>query len=225
MKAVRWFIIVVFILALSGCTTAKLSKNKIKEIKYSHAEGLLLISIGSKHAGYDPYAETLPFIDYEVYSAKPGDKGNRKKFLTSEAQEISNFDGHLGKGKHGVIHLFSLPAGRYLLRGKLNGPTSMVIQTEGKPIYVPGTSVTPIDVQFLVRVKAGHLNYAGELLVISNDLNSTNSIQVSNQYQRDIEFATHTQQLRDLRQVVNFAKRIPPKNPYLNNKVTMQASP
>lgn len=188
---------------LCGCTTVDLTNDRMKMLRSSADDGLLLISIGRKELP-GLFSKQLPFVNYYIFKIE-GNTLVNKGILASEIPDLTKPHGHLGKGKYGAIHLKQLPKGEYLLSSYSRGNPGTVYFAGGIAGYVPGTSDEMLDAVYYIELFPGKINYAGELLMVDD---STEFIEVTNQSRRDFGFVQNqVPEIKENDLMINFAKR------------------
>lgn len=188
---------------LCGCTTVDVTNDRMKILRSSPDDALLLVSIGRKELpGF--FSKQLPFVNYYIFKIEGATLVN-KGILASEMPDVTKLHGHLGEGKYGVIHLKELPKGEYLLSSYRRGNSGTVYFVGGIAGYVPGTSDEMLDAVYYIELSPGKINYAGELLMVND---STEAIEVTDQSKRDFRFVQNqVPEIKESDLVLNFAKR------------------
>jgi hypothetical protein len=148
----------------------------------AEGDGILVVSSGRKRkAGKEDgtnFAGILPFISYHILH-RTNDMGYEElAFIPAEA----GFSNQLGKDYYGFIHFRELPAGEYVAVGNA---------TRGQVLYAGGAAWAPenrtTEIAFRFTIKAGTINYIGELMTMKGFLRN-DDIRVLDQQDRDIAF-------------------------------------
>lgn len=177
-------------LATSCATTGQspgAKKNSLPAISQqgslNEGDGILLMSAGRKeNAAKDEgtnFAGILPFISYHLLRKTDELNYEELAFIPAEA----GWRNQLDKGYYGFIHYRELPAGDYVAIGNKSRGQSLY----GQPgmVLSPGNRTTEIAFEF--SIKAGEINYIGELVTMRGFLKN-DDIRVLDQHDRDVAY-------------------------------------
>ena len=191
MRKATLIVTVLLIWALvTSCATAGQTpgarKNSLPGISENgllgEGDGILLVSSGRKNKANKAeganFAGILPFISYHVLRRINDLDYEELAFIPAEA----GFSNQLGKDYYGFIHFRELPAGEYVAVGNA---------TRGQVLYAGGAAWAPenrtTEIAFGFSIKAGKINYIGELVTMKGFLQNED-IRVLDQQDRDIAF-------------------------------------
>lgn len=148
----------------------------------AEGEGILLVSAGRKRRAEKEdgtnFAGILPFVSYHILRTNSDSDFEELAFIPAEA----GFSNQLGEDYYGFIHFRELPEGDYVAIGNASRGRGVYA---GGAVWAPENRTTEIAFEF--SVKAGRINYVGELMTMRGFLRNED-MRVSNEQSRDIAF-------------------------------------
>ena len=211
------YLVIALIALCFGCATKSKTPllNKGQLDKTSNI-GVVLVSVGMHDKEPFISVKHLPIVSYDVYPMNEDGSitGERIMVFDGEPRPEVYFKlkGYLDGGKYGFIHLAELPAGKYFMVGRKRDSPGYGMYTGGSGvIYVPGTRGRYLDIHLTFEVQARHLNYIGEILTVSLDLNTKDGININDQFERDYKFALRKKpELNQLPSINRLANKVYP---------------
>lgn len=187
------------LLYLTGCaTTLPLTVADVVDIRNSADEGLLLVSLGRVERPLPYY----PVVYYHVLSHnRQRNELNVVANLKSEVIDLRYPNGShfFGTGKESVVVLARIPAGSYWLSGYRRQSFGYIPEITSSGELVPTTRSADVRIFYRIEIAPGKLTYGGELIINSYFLASNDSVTVSDELERDLEFMLRDKpQLRSL---------------------------
>ncbi len=170
----------------------------------NNGDGILLMSAGRrenapKEDGTN-FAGILPFISYHLLRKIDDQNYEELAFIPAEA----GWRNQLGKGYYGFIHYRELPAGDYLAIGNKSRGRTLY----GQPGMVLGPDNRPTEIAFEFLIRAGEINYIGELMTMRGFLKN-DDIRVLDEHERDVAvLMDEYEEISDLLVEVRLAKPI-----------------
>lgn len=205
MKRFKHVLLYISILSTFGCATS-FKTPSLQSIKNQSSEkGLVLLSSGRKEKS--GFMQNYPFVDYLIFRIESDIVVSEGwvEYISAEpfGEVLTHPKGHIGKDRYVFVHVIELPEGEYLLAGK-NRANPMV------QMYYPSINSMPTRNGFTFIVERNALNYIGELLTVDDYLNDPNSIQINNEFERDLKYVSKSVKgITELPTKLNLANRIP----------------